>query len=260
MSKKKDKHADTEVDQLPDETTLESSLLDWEYKYLVDSSFHSDSLRNQIIQIYLGIVGVAGTVILGLQNAGWIGNDINTAFAILALFISLIGFIMVPIFARLRRIVIECMQGTALIKRYIFERGEKKNIIYPNAFLWDADSLPSGTNMLTASFLLIFIVIFLDSAMLAIAVYLFPFAKLPTSSIYFALAVLSGFLTIQVLLYRYMLWKEIEEAMKSDRLQKKWENLIDKNDPLFPKPNFSLQLIVIFLVGAVITFCLAIKI
>ena len=103
--------------------------------------------------------------------------------------------------------------------------------------------------MLTASFLLIFMVMFLDSTMFAIAAYLYYSKILSTNSILLAMGVLFGLLTLQVGLYQYMLWREIIGAMKSDRLQKKWEKLIDINDQKFPQPKFSNSTVITIIIG-----------
>ncbi len=47
---------------------LRTKFVELEYRYLVDSSFHSDNLRNQIIQFYLLVADLAATAIVGLAQ------------------------------------------------------------------------------------------------------------------------------------------------------------------------------------------------
>ena len=55
---------------------LRTKFVELEYNYLTESSFHSDHLRNQFIQFYLLIAGVAATVIAALMGAATAAGNI----------------------------------------------------------------------------------------------------------------------------------------------------------------------------------------
>jgi len=144
---------------------------------------------------------------------------------------------MLPIFARLRRVVLECLQGTALLKRYVekvVNAGEDKE--FSSALLWDASTLPTDESYLTASFVLIFVLMFLSSAMLALSVTLLMPAKLPVPGVWWSLAAWSAALTVQVMLYRWFLWRELTGAVENNKLRRKWGALdISQSEILQPK-------------------------
>lgn len=214
---------------------LRTKLIELEYEYLTQSSFHTDHLRNQFIQFYLLIVGVAATAIVGLaqmqadaQQAGGASPVAPLwAFSGIAFFIGAVGLVMIPIFARLRRIVLECLQGTVLLKRYTEELvGQSGDELFASALLWDASSLPTDEYYLTASFLLVFVFMLLDSAMFTLGILLVLSESLSAPAVGLeSLAVGTGLLTLQVILYRCLVWREIRKARASDRLEEKWGEL-----------------------------------
>lgn len=214
---------------------LRSKFIEIEYSYLTQSSFHTDDLRNKFIEFYLVIVGAAGSVMLGLAQLGT--RVPHWVYASAAFFLGILGMVMLPIFARLRRVVLECLQGTALLKRYVEEvinAGEDKK--FSSALLWDASTLPTDESYLTASFVLIFVLMFLSSAMLALGVTLLMSAKLPVPGIWWSLAAWSAALTVQVMLYRWLLWRELTGAVENNKLRRKWAALdIKQNEILQPK-------------------------
>jgi len=129
---------------------LRLKFVELEYGYLTQSSFHTDELRNKFIEFYLLNVGAAGSVMLGLAQLGT--RVPHWVYASAAFFLGILGMVMLPIFARLRRVVLECLQGTALSKRYVEEvinAGEDKK--FSSALLWDASTLPTDESYLTAS-------------------------------------------------------------------------------------------------------------
>lgn len=194
---------------------LLADMLGREYDNFNQSSFHSDNLRNQIIQFYLILVGAAATAIVGiaqLQAGGTsavpLANQVLWPFSAIAFFIGLIGIIMLPIFVRLRRVVLECLAGTVLIKRYVERNlGKTGDTLFGSAMLWDARSLPLDENYLTASFVLVFVVMLLSSVMVALGVFLHLYEGLlaQRAELYgaFAWSLFVGFavLTVQVIAY-----------------------------------------------------------
>lgn len=211
--------------------TVRDDLIELEYTYLTQSSFRSDELRDRIFQFYLLIVSTAAAAILGLTQV--ITRDARTpmpldasaltwAFDMLAVFIGAVGLVMLPIFARLRRVVLECLQGTVLLKRYVHELvGDKR---FPDAFIWDAKTLPRDEQYSTASFLLVFMM--LDTFMLTMPVYLWLSNwLLPFAALLWSLVVAVPLLTLQVLWYRWMLWREPRDAQERNRLHVKWMRL-----------------------------------
>jgi hypothetical protein len=211
-------------------------LLGREYDNFIQSSFHSDGLRNQIIQFYLVLVGAAATAIVGIAQlqAGSVAASERALwpFSAIALFIGLIGVVMLPIFVRLRRVVLECLTGTVLLKRYA-ERavGQAGDTLFRSAMLWDSKSLPLDENYFTASFVLVFVVMLLSSVMVALSVFLRLFEVLlargaegyPAAA--WSLAAGLSLLTLQVIAYRVWLRYEIQKFIRNDDLRVKWRAL-----------------------------------
>ncbi len=215
---------------------LQTKFVELEYKYLIQSSLHSDDLRNRIIQLYLIIAGAAGTVILGLAELSTKPQQSTQAspvipiqvFSVVACFIGVIGVVMLPIFVRLRCVVLECLLGTILLKFYTIRKVKQGgDESFVSSLLWDAHTLPTDERYLTASFLLIFVVILLNSAMFAIAILLLLSEQFSTlAASLWSLTVLIGTLTLQVILYRWLLWREISRITNSKRLKEKWDQLV----------------------------------
>lgn len=214
-------------------STLRNLLIELEYNYLTQSSFRSDELRDRLIQFYLLIVSTAAAIILGVtqllsREPTWSfpvnGDALTVAFGALALFIGFVGVVMIPIFARLRRVVLESLQGTVLLKRFSQDLLGDKEL--PNAFIWDANSLPRDEQYLTASFLLVFVLMVLDTVMLTLPLYLWSSAAFaPGLALLWSLVAALPLLTIQVIAYRWLLWRELTDAARRDRLDLKWEQL-----------------------------------
>lgn len=226
------------MDILPDAappvlTDLRDELIELEYRYLTESSFRSDELRDRIFQFYLLIVSTAAAVILGLVQ--FTRGDVNTllpidagtfrwALGALAFMIGIIGVVMVPIFVRLRRVVIECLQGTVLLKRYTLNAVNEKR--FGDAFIWDDRTLPRDENYGSASFLLVLVFMILDTLMLTLPLYLVLFELYrPFTALLATLLCFVPLLTIQVLFYRYALWRQLTQAMERNQFKTKWARL-----------------------------------
>lgn len=236
-----------------------------EYDNFVQSGFHTDGLRNQIIQFYLILVGAAATAIVGLaqlQEGGQTTGAASTVsfwqFGGIAFFIGLIGIMMLPIFVRLRRVALECLAGTVLLKRYAARVIEKSDTTFPNALLWDANSLPTDESYMTASFVLIFIFMTLSSSMVGLALFLALLERLvpANSSIipaaWWSASVGIAILTLQVVVYRVWLWHEIRKFIRSDRLKHKWHALEIDPDHQLKAPALILPLVkAIVVVGGI---------
>lgn len=225
---------------LSPDKALAHDMLGREYDNFNQSSFHSDGLRNQIIEFYLILVGAAATAIVGIAQLEAKNSPTSTAFgdralwpfSAIALFIGLIGIVMLPIFVRLRRVVLECLSGTVLIKRYA-ERliVAPDDALFSSAMLWDANSLPLDESYFTASFVLVFLVMLLSSVMVGLSVFLRLYEELLAAgkdvypaelwSLVFGL----GLLTLQMVVYRIWLWNEIRNFIEHDRLREKWKAL-----------------------------------
>jgi hypothetical protein len=77
---------------------------------------------------------------------------------------------------------------------------------------------------------------FLSSAMLALSVTLLMPAKLPVPGVWWSLAAWSAALTVQVMLYRWFLWRELTGAVENNKLRRKWGALdISQSEILQPK-------------------------
>lgn len=226
-------------DRAPNEG-LVMDMLGREYDNFNQSSFHSDGLRNQIIEFYLILVGAAATAIVGIAQLEAKNSPTSTAFgdralwpfSAIALFIGLIGVLMLPIFVRLRRVVLECLAGTVLIKAYAEQNlVSAKDKLFASALLWDAHTLPLDESYFTASFVLVFVVMVLSSVMVGLSVFLRLYEQLLAQSqdVYpaelWSLVFGMGMLTLQVLVYRIWLWNEIRNFIQNDRLREKWREL-----------------------------------
>lgn len=218
---------------VPAPNELRDELLQMEYTYLTQSSFRSDELRDRIFQFYLVIVSTAAAAILGLTQLASSGqptglpfdpSSIKWALVTLSGLIGIIGVVMVPIFVRLRRVVIECLQGTVLLKRYVLNVVNERR--FGDAFIWDDRTLPRDENYSSASFLLIFVFILLDTVMLSLPFYLLlgellrPLAALLWTCMWFIPIV-----TLQVIAYRYWLGGELKNAIERNRFTVKWVRL-----------------------------------
>lgn len=227
--------ADTAPNAQPNGEPIElrDDLMQMEYTYLTQSSFRSDELRDRIFQFYLLIVSTAAAVILGLtqmannEQPRGVPFDVTTirwALVTLAALIGLIGMVMVPIFVRLRRVVLECLQGTVLLKRYVINAANEKR--FADAFIWDDRTLPRDESYGSASFLLIFVFILLDSVMLSLPFYVwFSDWLRALAALLWTLVVFVPLVTIQVMVYRYRLAREIAEAIERNRFTVKWMRL-----------------------------------
>ncbi len=227
---------------------LRIEMIGREYDNFNQSSFHSDGLRNQIIQFYLILVGAAATAIVGIAQlqAGGATQPL-WPFSVIAIFIGGVGILMLPIFVRLRRVVLECLTGTVLLKRYA-ERviNATGDTLFNAAMLWDAKSLPLDENYFTASFVLVLMVMVLSSVMIALGVFLRLFEVLLAGAqelypaIWWSVAIGFGVLLLQVIGYRAWLWHEIRKFIRNDDLRAKWRALeiIDAkvNDPALWRP------------------------
>jgi hypothetical protein len=235
---------------------LRTKFIALEYEYLSQSSFHTDDMRNKFIEFYLLIVGAAATAILGLAQLE--SSAVPTwAFSVVAFLIGALGVVMLPVFARARRVVLECLQGTVLLKRYV-EEVVSEDQAFSHALLWDAHSLPTDERYGTASFLLVFLFMLLDSAMFMLATLLMLSERLPVpAAILWSLAIGACLLTAQIVFYRCFLWLQIRRAMKSDRLKDKWDKLGIDAGATIQEPALREPVIRAFLVGGIIIIGLA---
>lgn len=234
---------------------LRDKFIELEYGYLTQSSFHSDELRDRIFQFYLLIVSTAAAVIIGLtqflnnnqKSSNFDFNTLLTALDVLALFIGIVGVLMLPIFARLRRVVLECLQGTVLLRRYAQDTVNEAR--FASAFIWDADSLPRDESYVTASFLLVFIFMLLDTLMLTMPLFLLlsGLSLKTIVIILWTLAVAVVLLTLQVIFYRWYLAHELRLANKNNAIARKWEALgmsyPQENKPQLRQPLFKALLV-----------------
>jgi len=238
---------------------LRDEMIQLEYTYLTQSSFRSDELRDRIFQFYLLIVSTAAAVILGLTQLAqperisafpFDAPTLKWALVTLAGLIGIIGVVMVPIFARLRRVVIECLQGTVLLKRYALNQVQEK--YFGDAFIWDDRTLPRDESFSSASFLLIFVFMLLDSVMLSLPFYLWFSEWLrPSAALLWTLVALIPALTAQVIFYRYKLARELALALERNRLTVKWVRLGIEAAPAL-QPNVRQPIIRALSVGALL--------
>ncbi len=238
-------------------------MIQLEYTYLTQSSFRSDELRDRIFQFYLVIVSTAAAAILGLTQlaapnssplAAFDTPTFRVAFSTLALLIGAIGFVMIPIFVRLRRVVIECLQGTVLIKRYVMNSVNERR--FSDAFIWDDRTMPHDESYGSASFLLIFVFILLDTVMLTLPVYLWTSDWLRAfPALVWTLIIFVPVATGQVMWYRYRLWKELSVALDRNRFTAKWVRLGMEGAADF-HPQLREPLLRAFLIGGILVVVL----
>lgn len=217
---------------------LRTKLLELEYQYLTQSSFQTDTLRNQFVQFYLVIVGVAATALVGLaqvqakdgQMQAGLTLGSSWIYSLIALFIGALGVIMLQLFARLRRVVIECLQGMVLLKRYALDHlGVAPDSPLDSAMLWDAHSVPQDESFRSASFVLVLVFMLLDTSMFVLAsMFWLVNRQPPLAALLWSLAFGAAMLTAQVIGYRLLLGHELRCAMKGNRLEEKWRTLISQ--------------------------------
>ncbi|HSN75561.1 MAG TPA: hypothetical protein VL334_10840 [Anaerolineae bacterium] len=151
----------------PSPQDIDLRLLEMEYEYVTNSSFHTDDLRDKFIQYYLIIVSVALTLIIGLIE----NTRVDVAiFAVISLVLFAIGLVLMFILVRLRRIVWECIAATSLIKEYYKKHATHAQDL-EHALLWDEGSMPSEKWHSVTSLLALLVAI-LDSTMLGSALFL----------------------------------------------------------------------------------------
>ena len=118
-----------------------TGLLAREHDYLKESSFHSDSLRDRFIQLYLVLAGSALSGAVALA-----GSDrplLPEVLAVLTGSLALVGLMVLLMLVRLRRVAVECMQGMVLIKVAIgrdLDPAAKSRLA--DTLIWDDQSLP----------------------------------------------------------------------------------------------------------------------
>ncbi len=194
------------------------SFLETEYAYVTQSSFHTDTLRDRYIEFYILLIGAAFSGILGIAQLGQ-ATISPYVLGLIALFLAIVGVFEVLIFVRLRRVVIESLQASTLIKMCYIKH-------YPHlepVFLWDTETLPKRERLYTASFLLVLLVIFLDSAMFATSAYFFLEAqvliwlpwRLALSVFVFGFALL-----LQAWLYLRRINKELEKTGYAEKVER----------------------------------------
>ncbi len=203
------------------------SFLETEYAYVTQSSFHTDKLRDRYIEFYILLTGAAFSGILGLAQSGKVAIS-PYVLGLISLFLAIVGVFEVLIFVRLRRVVIESLQASTLIKTYYIKHYSH---LEP-AFLWGTKTVPQRERLYTASFLLVLLVIFLDSAMFATSAYFFLETRLGLVWLSWRLAVsvfVFGFaLLLQAWLY---LWRINKELMRTGYKQKLEQLRSSDSDP-----------------------------
>jgi hypothetical protein len=198
-----------------------------EYGYLAQSSFHCDELRDRFIQFYLLLVGAAVSLTVGLAPLAarsqatvpeWI-------FVVIPGFLGLLGLVFLPILARLRCLVIECLQGTVLLKRYGRQHTPPDDHRFASAFLWDETSVPTDERNHTASFALVLLFMVLNSGMFALTFAALAHTRLQHvgQAILWGLPLWSAMLTAEIVFYRAFLHSQLEAAY--DDFIRKWDNL-----------------------------------
>jgi hypothetical protein len=202
----------------PEPTDLDDwnvKLLGHEFEYVAESSFHTDKLRDQYIQFYILLTSA---VLSGAVAVGQLHVEIPTVIlSLIATLIGLVGVLEVFIFARLRAVVIECMQASVLLKQYAFRNlPPDQREQFELAFLWSNATLPNPLNMLSASSLLVVLVIVLDSAMFG-AAYLLPRSG-NGKDIAIAIALVMTSAALQVVGYRWRLSVELAKGKYAEKL------------------------------------------
>lgn len=124
-----------------DQVRVADEILAREYAYLKESSFHSDSLRDRFIQLYLVLAGSAlsGAVALASKDQPLLPE----VLAGLTGGLAWVGIGVLLMLIRLRRIAVECMQGMSRIKdslRAPLGAAERRRV--DDAILWDHGTVP----------------------------------------------------------------------------------------------------------------------
>lgn len=196
-----------------------------EYEYLTESSFHTDKLRDQFIQYYLILVGVVLSIMVALPEIDAIVVD-PLIYGLASFLLFVVGAVLVAVMIRLRRVVWETYNGTALIKNYFLKHAAQPDDLY-NALLWDASTVPKEEKWYTATSLLAILVMLLNSSMLGASVLLLAASWLMKNGgiqplwfgIVFAIALLGSFVQWQI--YSHRISIERRTAAETGRLNEK---------------------------------------
>lgn len=95
-----------------------------EYKSAVELTFHIDSLRNKLTSFFISISGIALTglfVILKNEDGVSVPKNINEIISILMMTMALLGYILILILARIRKIQLEHFGIINNIRKYFYE-------------------------------------------------------------------------------------------------------------------------------------------
>ncbi len=120
-----------------------TTMLAREHDYLKESSFHSDSLRDRFIQLYLVLAGSALSGAVALA-----GSDrplLPEVLAVLTGSLALVGLMVLLMLVRLRRVSVECMQGMSLIKLAVsrdLDSADRARLA--DTLIWDEQTLPGA--------------------------------------------------------------------------------------------------------------------
>ncbi|WP_298896453.1 hypothetical protein [uncultured Psychroserpens sp.] len=131
----------------------QDSYLIQEYESAVKLTFHIDELRNKLSSIFLSLTTIFGGIVALLFENKILNNDIDQykSLSLIMIFISVIGFIMICILGRLRKVQFEHFNIINNIRGYFIGNDDKlkevvilnnntlpKETLYSGSYLWSA--------------------------------------------------------------------------------------------------------------------------
>jgi hypothetical protein len=139
-----------------------------EYKTAVKLTYHIDELRNKLTTFFLTMTGI-GAAGLAIFFKGEARTDIfNSIMNISLLVVVIVGFLIVMVLARLRRVQIEHFGIIDNIREYFFNR---------DYHLWNVIQLSQKTkpspNRGSGTYLWLLVIIMVNSSVFALSIYIF---------------------------------------------------------------------------------------
>ncbi len=144
-------------------------ILELEFEYARETAAQAQNDRMTIVNLYVLLVGGVGSIAIALPQLGLAPTTPTPrgAYALLFALLALVGFFVLMKLVRLRQAWYESVRAMNTIKAFYLER-------FPDlapAFLWKPNTIPPRGKPWTITFNLALLVILVDSASLAIAVY-----------------------------------------------------------------------------------------
>ena len=156
----------------PDPALNPDDLLSAEYEYIANTVFQANEDRSRVASFYFVSVGSIVAAILGTQFAADNLKSVALAFAVLFIFLTVLGALTIAQLARLRAAWHESVEAMNQLKDFYIKYHPE---IKP-AFKWRGSSIPPTDKPYSIANLIAFEVTLLGAITTALAVYFILFA------------------------------------------------------------------------------------